>query len=229
LLKLTYRLAEKNRKIKSNPARLLRMHKENNARVRYLNQYKPLPAKTNYLKDMKTEEERLRAVISHEYPYHLPEFEIALHTGVRRSEQYRLEWANVDFAHRVLTIVQSKHGETRHVGLNSIALAIFQFLQGRKPERDHVFLSMRGDTPLTKNRHWFEDAVSKAGLKDFTWHDLRHTFASRLTMAGVDLRTVQDLMGHKTIQMTCRYTHLAPAHQLAAVERLISAPAEPTT
>ena len=59
-----------------------------------------------------------------------------------------------------------------------------------------------------------------AGLADFTWHCLRHTFASRLAMAGVDLRTIQELMGHKTIAMTCRYAHLAESHKLAAVERL---------
>jgi integrase len=59
-----------------------------------------------------------------------------------------------------------------------------------------------------------------AKISDFHWHDLRHTFASRLVMAGVDLRTVQDLMGHKSIQMTVRHPHLAPPYQLAAVERL---------
>ena len=55
---------------------------------------------------------------------------------------------------------------------------------------------------------------------NFHWHDLRHTFASRLVMAGVDIRTVQELMGHKTIQVTLRYAHLAPQHQLEAVQRL---------
>src|SRR5271169_2468261 len=57
-------------------------------------------------------------------------------------------------------------------------------------------------------------------IKNFTWHDLRHTFASRLVMAAVDLRTVAELMGHKRIQMTMRYAHLAPAHNSAAIEKL---------
>lgn len=57
----------------------------------------------------------------------------------------------------------------------------------------------------------------KAGIADFTWHCFRHTFASRLVMAGVGLRKVQELMGHKTISMTCRYVHLSPKHQLDAV------------
>src|SRR5258708_7589916 len=62
----------------------------------------------------------------------------------------------------------------------------------------------------------------------FGRHCLRHTFASRLVMAGVDIRTVQELLGHKTIQMTVRYSHLAPKHTLAAVERLDAPTEQPT-
>ena len=76
---------------------------------------------------------------------------------------------------------------------------------------------------LASPRYWFEPAVKKAKLRSFSWHCLRHTFASRLVMAGVDLRTVQELMGHKSIQMTVRYSHLTPKHTLAAVEMLAGA------
>lgn len=91
LVKLTFRLAEREGKIKINPARLLRMRKENNIRVRYLNQHKPLPTQDKQLEDCHDEESRLRAVINARYPHHLPEFEIALNTGMRKSEQYRVE------------------------------------------------------------------------------------------------------------------------------------------
>ncbi len=64
--------------------------------------------------------------------------------------------------------------------------------------------------------------LRRQALKDYTWHCNRHTFASRLVMAGVDLRTVAQLMGHSTIQMTMRYSHLAPEHTQTAVERLVS-------
>ena len=77
-------------------------------------------------------------------------------------------------------------------------------------------------------RRWFEPALADAKITGFSWHCLRHTFASRLVMAGVDLRTVQELLGHKAIAMTVRYSHLAPKHTLAAVERL-DAPTETPT
>ncbi len=83
-------------------------------------------------------------------------------------------------------------------------------------KRGRVFTDV---TVTDAQRHeWFNNMAKKAEIEDFRWHDLRHTFAGRLVMSGVPLRTVQDLMGHKTIQMTCRYAHLAPAVEQDAVE-----------
>jgi len=141
---------------------------------------------------------------------------------MRCSEQYGLRWQDVDFGTRTVTIRLSKHGETRHVRLNSVALGAFQELFHRSEGQGFVFVNARFQR-LLKPRYWFEPAVEKAGIEDFTWHSLRHTFASRLVMKAVDLRSVQIAMGHRTIQMTCRYAHLAPEHELAAVERLCEA------
>ena len=69
-------------------------------------------------------------------------------------------------------------------------------------------------------RMWFEIALRVAMIDGFTWHCLRHTFAFRLVMAGMDIRTVAELMGHKSLQMTMRYAHLARAHNAAAVAKL---------
>ncbi len=205
LLKLIFKLAEKAQRLKYNPARLVRQQKENNARIRWLNDQ---------------EESAIRTVIQRDCPEHLPEFEIALHTGMRRSEQYGAVWDNVDLRNNVIRIPKSKHGEVRYVRLNSRSHAVLAMLKAPHSEgRIHEIKSPRS---------WFEPAVKNAKLKDFSWHCLRHTFISRLVMAGVDLRTVMELAGHKTIQMTMRYAHLAPGHAARAVEKLCEPSATPS-
>ncbi len=184
-----------------------------NGRVRWLNS---------------EEEARLRAVLEADHHEHRPELDLALHTGLRRGEMYGLTWENVNLSRRVLTIPRSKNGETRHVPLNSAALAALEDLRKRSDGTGPVIRNLQGE-PLAKPRHWFEPAVRKAKIRGFSWHCLRHTFASRLVMAGVDLRTVQELMGHKSIAMTVRYAHLDLRHTLAAVERLSGANPEAPT
>jgi len=133
-------------------------------------------------------------------------------TGMRMSEQLTLEWNEIDLDAGAIHLDQTKNGTSRFVCLNSRALAIMKMLYERSVGIGRVFIAKRPD--------WFRDAVKKAGIKDFTWHCLRHTFASRLIMAGVDLKTVQELMGHKSITMTARYAHLSPEHRMAALEKL---------
>ena len=121
-------------------------------------------------------------------PNILPKLEIALNTGLRRGEQYALTWNDVDFGTKLLAVSQTKNGETRYIPLNSAALSAFAVLYRKSSGEGYVFTSRNGDR-LLKGRHWFEPAVREANVKDFSWHCLRHTFASRLVMAGVDLRT----------------------------------------
>ena len=132
---------------------------------------------------------------------------------------YWRTWEDVNLERHILTVPRSEHGERRHVPLNSVALAALERLRAESGGTGWIFRNERGER-LTGPRYWWDDAIAKAKVQDFHWHDLRHTFASRLIMDGMDLRTVQELMGHKTIAMTCRYAHLVPTYQLAAVERL---------
>ena len=165
------------------------------------------------------EETALRNVIGET---HWPLVAVALHTGLRRSEQFNLRWRDVDFANGVLTIPRSKHGEVRRVPMNETVRDILAALPSRM-RSPFVFASATGGTPLDSQNfvnRVFVKALRGARIDDFTWHCLRHTFASRLVMAGVDLRTVQELLGHKTMAMTLRYAHLSPGHQLDAVRRL---------
>jgi site-specific recombinase XerD len=106
LLSLVYRLGIENGKVKDNPARLVKHRQENNARVRWLSG---------------EEETRLRAHVQATCPQHIPELDLALHTGMRLGEMYSLTWEHVNVSRKVLTISRSKNGETRHVPLNATA------------------------------------------------------------------------------------------------------------
>jgi integrase len=86
-----------------------------------------------------------------------------------------------------------------------------------------VFPGKDPSKPLCYPRKQFDKALAAAGLKDVTFHTLRHTAASHMVMAGVDLATVQEIMRHKTIAMTLRYAHLSPAHKKSAVDALQNA------
>src|SRR5205823_1878444 len=133
-------------------------------------------------------------------------------------------WADLDLRNGINTIPRCKHGEKRHIPINSAARKALETLWLSHDDSGLVCRALKGP-----ERRWFADAIKQARLVNFRWHDLRHTFASRLVMAGVDLRTVQELLGHKTITMAVRYSHLAPAHQREAIERLTERPTSTAT
>ncbi len=89
----------------------------------------------------------------------------------------------------------------------------------KHPDSPYVFCNNDGK-PYESIKTAFHTAIKRAGINDFRFHDLRHTFASHLVMLGIDLKTVQELLGHKSFEMTLRYSHLSPAHKNRAVELL---------
>ena len=109
----------------------------------------------------------------------------------------------------------------RHVPLNQAAAKALETLREQNKESEFVCGGAR------EPRRWFEPVLKDAKLANFSWHCLRHTFASRLVMAGVDIRSVQELLGHKTIGMTVR-TRTLLKHTMAAVERLDTPQESPT-
>lgn len=144
----------------------------------------------------------------------------ALHTGMRKSEILNLVWAQVDLKHGFILLDKTKNGERREIPINSV---LRETLQGivRRIDVPYVFCNPETGRPFQKDwKKTFHSALKKAGIYDFKFHDLRHTFASQLVMAGVDIVTVKELLGHKDIKMTLRYAHLAPSHKVKAVEML---------
>lgn len=145
---------------------------------------------------------------------HEPELDLALNTGLRRAEQYGLTWIGVNLEREVLTVL-GKGDRRRIVPINSNARGAIERLRRDSGGAEFVCPPWRG---------WFEDAVKRAQVEDFTWHDLRHTFASRLVMAAVDLSTIQRLLGHRSIVTTMRYAHLSNEHLRSAVGKLAKPP-----
>ncbi len=152
---------------------------------------------------------------------------VGLHTGLRiKSEALQLKVADVDLARGLVTVpaAYAKNGRSRTVPLNStVRAALARTLEDRPG--GPVF-ARRGGAPYRSIRKGFRRACEAAGLTDVSPHVLRHTFASRLAMAGVDPRTIQDLGGWRSLAMVERYAHLSPTHKAAAIER-IAAPAFP--
>jgi integrase len=146
-------------------------------------------------------------------------------TGFRRQELTSLRPEDVDFQRAVVSVAScyAKNGESRTLPIGPRLRTILQGAIQDRGDVPTVFVTEKG-RPWIPNtfRVAFSKACEMAGLTPLSPHVLRHTFASRLVMAGVDLRTVQELMGHKTIAMTLRYAHLSPDHKRAAIETLES-------
>jgi integrase len=207
LLSVTFRVGIENEKVEQNPARAVRRETENNSRVRSLTP---------------EEEKKLRTAIRSNPTWapHESELDLGLATGLRRSSMYvNLVWENVDSAGCTLTIPRMKNGDPITLPLNQDAMRAVSVFRSRGDGNGRVVRNIDGKT-LTYNAYWFVPAVRTAGIKDFHWHDLRHTFASRLRQAGVPLGNIAELLGHKGLAMTKRYAHLSISNLHEAVSRI---------
>lgn len=152
---------------------------------------------------------------------------LALNTGMRFGELTGLRRSDVDLSLALVTVrgSEAKSGKTRHIPLNQEAIDV---LRNYAPAGDDastpIFPGRDGVSRLVDIKTCWAAVLRDAQITRFRFHDLRHTFASKLVMAGVDLNTVRELLGHADIKMTLRYAHLAPEHMAAAVARLIAAP-----
>jgi integrase len=138
---------------------------------------------------------------------------VAISTGLRRGNIVDLRWSQVDFEARIITIPRTKNDDPLVMPLNKSALAV---LKAVPHTGDRLFPGVNGNMVSMA----FRRAVKRAGIHDFHFHDLRHTFASWLRMAGHDIRTIQKLLGHKDLRMTIRYENLPTEFDREAVEGL---------
>lgn len=215
----------------------VKAYKLDNSRVRYLNQEEEqallnaLRERDQELRDKRASGNEFRRVRHYEllddlkdkrFADHIePIVLIAMNTGMRRGEILSLEWKDVDFSLQQILVrgSKAKSGHRRYIPMNAVAVDTMKAWFRQRPSKQYVFVG-RNDKPLTEIKRSWETVVEMAGLVDFHFHDLRHHFASKLVMKGVDLNTVRELLGHADLSMTIRYSHLAPEHKAAAVNLL---------
>lgn len=225
--------------ISENPLEKLKPLKiDSSAKVRYLSKEEELRLKQaldvrdNELKAARARANEWRSERGYEsYPdlsnaayanYLTPMILLSLHTGLRRGELLKLCWENIDLEHAVLTVGgdTAKSGKTRHIPLNKVSI---QALINWKTNdnRGFVFKNSKTGTAYKEIKKAWASLLKLAEIKNFRWHDMRHHFASKLVMAGADLNTVRELLGHADIKMTLRYAHLAPEHKAKVVAMLV--------
>ncbi|MBD3183481.1 tyrosine-type recombinase/integrase [Candidatus Poribacteria bacterium] len=144
----------------------------------------------------------------------------ALHTGIRKSELFNLQWSDIDFDMGIITVQAKKDWHTKNYRSRILPITpvLFDVLQEHRRyyieneiKSDYVF-TFRGKRLRSNIKKSLGRIVKDAGLKNVTLHTLRHTFASQLVMAGVPLREVQELMGHRSYETTLQYAHLSQDH-----------------
>ena len=141
----------------------------------------------------------------------------ALNTGMRKGEILSLKWSNVDFKNGVIIVEGTKDGEIRKISMNQKLTVPLE--SGKKVSKSEYVFSDNGKPYGDVKTGWWT-ALKKAGIENLRFHDLRHTFGSRPGMVGVDIRTIQELIGHKDIKMTMRYSRPTPEHKKNAIKML---------
>ena len=190
-------------KLKENPAKRVKLFKGVTSRIRYL-----MPPEVHTL--LSNCEGMVQDIST-----------VAVHTGMRKSEILDLMPEHVDLEKRIVSALDTKNHERRDVPIDRTVRDILARLMQGRERGTYIFHSSTGTRFGRCALHSsFHEALKKSGITDFHFHDLRHTFASNLVMAGKDLNTVRELLGHKDLKMTLRYAHLAPNLKREAVDTL---------
>ena len=170
--------------------------------------------------------EEVAALLANARPEILPLLTVAVNTGMRWGELMQLTWGDVSFERGLITVRTPKNDETRYVPMNAAVLEVLQehrTSQAKEMDElvEHVFINPQTRKPYVDVRKLLSKSLKKAKItRDITFHELRHTAASNMVMAGIASEAVGRILGHKDPKMTKRYTHLAPDYLKNSVEKL---------
>jgi len=177
--------------------------------------------KDNQKERILTEEEEGR-LMKRSSEHLKPILAVALNTGMRLGEILGLKWNQIDFSTKKIRVEKTKSGKVRFIPINDVLFEELVKLRSKDNQSTYLFINPETGKPLTTVKTAFKAACKRAGIKDLRFHDLRHTFGSRLVERGVDIITVKDLLGHSTVKITERYTHSNQEQKIRAVELLSS-------
>src|SRR2546422_1719947 len=188
--------------LEKSPMQGMKFLRENNARTRYLS-----VGECHRLIDS-CMAPHIRAIVT-----------VALHTGMRLGEILNLRWQDLDFSSGFILVRDSKNGQARQVPMDSMISTVLRSWP-RLSDQDIVFTSVMTGGRIVDVRTGFLNSCKRAELTDLHFHDLRHTFASQFVMAGGDLYILKEILGHKSLAMTTRYSHLSPTYKIKAIDRM---------
>src|ERR1051326_5093043 len=209
VLSKVFAMAYDNGLVETNPMR--RVHK-----------FREGPARERYLTD--EEERRLLEVLVGRRAHIRSIVVVALQTGMRQGEILGLKWGHVDFDQETIYVAHTKTGRPRRIPMSKLVEVELRSLKQDATRDEHVFSYHRTGLKLTTFRHTWERACKQARISGLRFHDLRHTFATRLRAKGVHEMDIMSLLGHTTLQMTSRYTHAMPQNLRTAVDSLNQQP-----
>jgi integrase len=152
----------------------------------------------------------------------MPMVLLSINTGLRQGELFNLNWEMVNLSERSLILSGgiTKNSSSRYIPLNDEANQIIQQLYKKSDVKVGLVFPSKNNQPFNNIKRSWSSVLKTANITQFRWHDLRHHFASKLVMVGIDLNTVRELLGHSDIKMTLRYAHLAPEHKINAVKKI---------
>lgn len=212
-LSAAFELAIRYRRINLNPCRPVKQFKPDNERLRYL-----LP----------NEETRLLEVLTGRLKHLKPLVIVALGTGLRKRELLDLRRDQVDFSRGLVVATHTKGKRNREIPMNTQVRNVLGEACRGKGTNDFVFPNPKTGEPYTDIKHSFDTACTNAGIEGLWWHDLRATFGTRLGAAGVGMRTIMDLMGHRDPKTSLRYVRATDPAKWDAVQYAFLQPGHKT-
>lgn len=211
MLSKMFNLCIDNGLIESNPCRSVGQLREENFKIRFLTKEEE-KALYNAIEELENEGKD-------NYKYLKNIITCALQTGMRRAEIFNLKWSQIDFKEGFIEVLKTKSGKARKIPMSPRLDVVLKNILVTS-NNEYVFINPETNKPYKDIKKAFSTVLQRANIKNFRFHDLRHTVATRMVESGTDLVVVQEILGHSSIQTTMRYAHPVPENKKRAIECL---------